>query len=486
MADAPAPAGTARTGRRRASHAATSVPVRVAMVGTFDVENLGDLLFPYVAHHELTARLGAIELELFSYRAFDPPAWPLKVRPVRSLAERIGEFDLLVVGGGHLVRGDEHVAPGYLPIDAVTAHPYGLWLTPTLIALGAAVPVVWNAVGVIDSVPRSVEPVLAAALGGVDYLAVRDLGSARFVRAHRPDATPVVVPDTVFGIGALLDDGVRGEASELRGSLGIGEHYVVVQPSAILEDHRDAVEDAAAAAVASGRQVVELACGPCHHDRPGRLGLRTDTIAVREWPAPLVTAALLAEADGVVASSLHAGIIATGAGVALLRPRAAAGSKHEPLDLLPGVAELPHDGTDGELVVRFGRTEPCSEVLAHRVALAHHWDEIAARVAAPPSPAARASVAALLEDLPGLFESRELAATHERDALAAAHALALEADREAYDALAAERDGLVARAEHLELVQRRRAVQLALHVADTLDAAIRRVVGGSTGRRTGR
>jgi hypothetical protein len=37
------------------------------MVGTFDVDNFGDLLFPIVAEHELTARLPGVELRRYSY-----------------------------------------------------------------------------------------------------------------------------------------------------------------------------------------------------------------------------------------------------------------------------------------------------------------------------------------------------------------------------------------------------------------------------------
>ena len=154
------------------------------MVGTFDLENLGDLLFPYVASHELAARLGDVELELFSYRAVDPPAWPLKVRPVHTLAPRLGEFDLVLVGGGHLVRGDEGVAPGYGPTDAETPHPSGCGSMPTLLGAGSGLPVVWNAVGTIESVPATIAPLVDAALGAVDYLAVRDLEAARFVRSR--------------------------------------------------------------------------------------------------------------------------------------------------------------------------------------------------------------------------------------------------------------------------------------------------------------
>ncbi|HEY8081080.1 MAG TPA: polysaccharide pyruvyl transferase family protein [Acidimicrobiales bacterium] len=463
-----------------------AVPARVAMVGTFDVENLGDLLFPLVAHHELAKRLGDVEIELFSYRAFDPPNWPFKVRPIHTLAERLGEFDLLLVGGGHLIRGDEGVAPGYEPTSAVTSHPYGLWLTPTLLALAAGVPVAWNALGVIDSVSAVHEPLYKAALRGIDYLAVRDLESARLVRAHSPHAAPVVVPDSVFGIGELLDDASRHEATRLLAANGVGGGYVVVQPSAILEDFRDAVEAIAVAATARGLSVVELACGPCHHDRPGRLRLSTPTTPIEPWPAPLVVAAMIAGAQGVVASSLHAGIIATSTGTPLFRPRAAPGSKHEHLDLLPGVSALPEDGSDVEPTTDFDRGVPSSQVTGHRVALQHHWDEVARRCTGRGTRGPRDSVAELLEAIPDVLETRDRLAREQVDGLT--ETLERERQRSTDEIadleqqLALER-GLV---EHLNAMLARKSVSAALAVADQLGALRAASHRGSTGRKSDR
>lgn len=454
--------------------AARGRPVRVAMVGTFDVENLGDLLFPSVAHHELSARLGDVELELFSYRSLDPPSWPLKVRSVDSLGPRLAEFDALLVGGGHLVRGDEGVAPGYLPTSVDTSHPYGLWLTPTLLAAGAGVPVVWNAVGSIETVDEAVEPMVAAAIAAVDYLAVRDLGAARFVRSRCPEARPSVVPDTAFSIADVLEaspDATRG-ARVLLGALGLDGPYVVVQPSGLLAEHRDAVERACKVAADRGLVVVEVPCGPCHHDEPGRLGLSMPTAAAWPWPDPLVVAAILADAELVIASSLHAGIVAASCGVPLLRPRADAGSKYELLNALPGVHELLGDVADDAVIGV--RARPSQDAGHDRLGgitgmLQSHWDEVARRAAGGrhgPRPAA----VAYLDTLPDLLRDRAGAARRERDALVAAADADRRASAAAYEALdtslGAQLDALRGVVEHQDELLRRRSIRLARAVAD--------------------
>src|SRR3978361_604131 len=117
---------------------------QVGIVGTLDVENYGDLLFPLLAEVELTRRLGEVQLQCFSYAAKAAGEWPFPVTSVTELPRRIAELDGLLVGGGFLVRFDKQVAPGYGPPTPAIHHPTGYWLSPALLALQHGVPVVWN------------------------------------------------------------------------------------------------------------------------------------------------------------------------------------------------------------------------------------------------------------------------------------------------------------------------------------------------------
>ncbi|MEY2460500.1 MAG: hypothetical protein QOG30_2330, partial [Acidimicrobiaceae bacterium] len=151
----------------------------IGVVGAFDVQNFGDLLFPLVARTELERRLGPVELVPFSYRPMGSGEWPYSVASLADFGAAVGDLDLLLVGGGDLIRGDANVAPGYRPTDTRTPHPFGLWLVPTLVAGAAGVPVVWNSVGVLPTLSPSLAPLLEAAVGAVAHLAVRDDYSAR-------------------------------------------------------------------------------------------------------------------------------------------------------------------------------------------------------------------------------------------------------------------------------------------------------------------
>jgi lipopolysaccharide transport system ATP-binding protein len=447
--------------------------VRVAMVGTFDLENLGDLLFPFVARRELERRLEKVEVELFSYRSIGPPLWPLEVQSIHMLAPRLDAFDLVLVGGGHLVRGEDYVAPGYTPTDPRTAHPYGLWLTPTLLAMGAGVPVAWNAIGALDTVPDPVHDLTAVAIGGVEYLGVRDLDAARLVRSWCPTAEPTVVPDTVFGIHAVLDDATVSGARDLLASAGVVGPYVVVQPSQLLAPHADVVEQLAAAAVEQGLVVLELPCGPCHGDAPGQLALRAPTAHLDAWPHPLLSAAILSGAEAIVATSLHAGIIASASGVPLFRPPVAPGSKYELLVERRGVRLFPADGA-ALVDPTFGRAEVSSDLVEKRALLARHWDEVAALTDRRAGARPRALVAELLDTLPAALLAFDRAALEQQ--ASATEALRVERLHGARE-LAQLRDELAAevgRSEHLQALLARRSARSALRVADAMGRLRRR------------
>src|SRR5688500_15525666 len=144
-------------------------PTRVAIVGTFDVENFGDVLFPIVARHALAARIPDVEVVPFSYHDRDAADWAYDVRSLSRLGDELGDIDLVLVGGGHLIRFDKTVAFGYSPPDADLHHPTAYWLMPTLLAGWTGVQVAWNAVGVSSDTPAWAAPLLAEAAQAVTY-----------------------------------------------------------------------------------------------------------------------------------------------------------------------------------------------------------------------------------------------------------------------------------------------------------------------------
>lgn len=66
---------------------------QIGIVGTFDVENYGDLLFPFLAERELGERLGNVCLHRFSYCARSAGAWPYPVTSVADLPRIMPRLD---------------------------------------------------------------------------------------------------------------------------------------------------------------------------------------------------------------------------------------------------------------------------------------------------------------------------------------------------------------------------------------------------------
>lgn len=207
----------------------------VGIIETFDVENHGDLLFPLLAEHELSRRLGEVTLRRYSYHRRDAATWPYEVRSTTDLLADLDELDGRVIGGGHLVRFDRDVAPGYRPAVADLHHPTSIWLTPVLAAAAAGVPVAWNAVGASAGTPAWAHPWLRTALAASAYVSVRDADSAAELRSVAPGTDVLVTPDSAFGlVGALPALVADDEVDALLARLGIDGLFVVLQASAAL------------------------------------------------------------------------------------------------------------------------------------------------------------------------------------------------------------------------------------------------------------
>lgn len=285
---------------------------RIALYGTFDVLNYGDLLFPHLLRHGL----GPAAHEIVGFSPVGVRlAWrdTVVARPIREAPDFAA--DLHVIGGGNIVHAGPTTLADYArePADPRLAYA-SLWLGAGLIAAQAATNLSWNAPGlpspILDErIGNLRDDILAAST----YVSVRDSASLDFLGV--PAAIPAaVVPDTALDIGrvwpaaSLLDHARR--AFEERGA-AVPRSWLVVHLNARYLDGDArllaALVDAIGAAVDA--LPVLVAFGPCHGDdqlarEVGAL-LRGPSLIV-DRPAGLKeVAALLAHASGYVGSSMH-------------------------------------------------------------------------------------------------------------------------------------------------------------------------------------
>ena len=304
-------------------------PVRVALIGTFDVDNYGDHLFPRVAGHELGRRLPGAETCAFApYGWLHPtdlddgrassPLGPWSPERARQLA---AAHHLVVVGGGELIHlNDRMLAPVYgttfEEMDRLAPSRFfveGLGPEPE-----AECPVVWHGVGVPWTPVGEAAGRLRTALAGRPYVTVRDRHSAQRL-ADAGVGTPVeVVPDSALLISRIMPpESLRCRLEKLRdagGYPGPGGPVLVVQGCELLLPHLEGVA-AAVAGWPAGGEVVVVETGRCRGDGAFSAALQRALRAVRLWRLPEGTAvedlaAAIAGGDLFLGSSLHGAITA--------------------------------------------------------------------------------------------------------------------------------------------------------------------------------
>jgi lipopolysaccharide transport system ATP-binding protein len=352
--------------------------LRIGMTGTFDLANFGDLLFPLVARHELERRLGPVEIRPFSYHARSAPSWPFDVAPLDQLAKELPSLDLLLVGGGDIIRFDPLVAPNYYPTSPRVHHPTGFWLGPIFLAHAASVPVVWNAPGVPRPIPAWARALVRASVAVSAYVSLRDAASRELLTSVVPDSRVEVVPDTAFNAAVLLTENRTAGALPLPTDT---DGYVVVQSRP--EFHRCLPRPSCLAADADRRADIR----PCTYIvTPVGPAMGDLVRAPRELPSrtifcppldPYQMLALIARSSGVIGRSLHLTIAALSLGRPALRPKTAALLKYRMLEGLKGVHDFDVSASEIPDGWPSAPAPDPSQLAGIRERLARHWDTIA-------------------------------------------------------------------------------------------------------------
>jgi len=304
---------------------------RVAVLGTFDVDNYGDHLFPRVATHELGRR--GLAVDAFSpYGRLHPTPLddgmavePLGPWTVERAAELAATHELLVVGGGELIHlNDPLLAPVYdtTPDELCRMAPSRWFVEGLGPELEAGCPVIWHGVGVpwVPGVEEARR--LKAALAGRPYVTVRDRYSAQRLIDAGIERPVEVVPDSALLVDRILPPAsLSAHLERLRATGGYpppGTMPVLLQGCDLLlphlEDVLTAVERWRVAQRERG-EVLALETGRCRGD-----GLFADAVEAslpnrRVWRLPAGAtvedlAAVIAGGGVFVGSSLHGAITA--------------------------------------------------------------------------------------------------------------------------------------------------------------------------------
>ena len=304
--------------------------MHIGVLGTFDVDNYGDHLFPRVAASELGRRGVAVEaFAPFGRRHPTPlddgwaaePLGPWSPERARELA---AAYHLVVIGGGELIHlNDPLLAPVYdsTPDELRRMAPSRWFVEGLGPKLEARCPVVWHGVGVPWIGDDEAAARLRAALAGRPYVTVRDRYSAQRLSDAGVDRPIEVVPDSALLIDRIMPSAaLSGRLDRLRAAGGYpppGAMPVLLQGCDLLLPHLDEVVTAVErwrVGQRDGGELVALETGRCRGD-----GLFADAVQRclpnrRVWRLPRgasVEDLAAALAGGMfVGSSLHGAITA--------------------------------------------------------------------------------------------------------------------------------------------------------------------------------
>lgn len=300
--------------------------MRVAQIGTFDLDNLGDLLFPYVFSRVIEGLArekegSSVEIVLFSPKG--SRAGYFYKDQIESLPLHLFEtedskkkFDRVFIGGGDIIRDDDwslHSVYGE-PCPDLT---FSKILSPTI---SSSRRLVLLSPGAPFQLSGESRVFLRNSFSRLVSAAVRDAGTKEIIEDLCPAGTQLLVlPDIVNLISKCLP---RFEASErakniLSGAVLDSSKYICFQ------GHKDVVGDVRVARdflrdieLKLGLPIVLLEIGRCLGDKEFLSSLS------HECGYPLVSVcdqrpmdmldkvAVIANSAGFIGSSLHGNIIA--------------------------------------------------------------------------------------------------------------------------------------------------------------------------------
>lgn len=220
--------------------------LHIAQFGTYDIESLGDTMFPKMFQFGIE-KYSVCDIELFSMNeCIEPYNDNSHVYSFEQFEERnkIKRFDFAVIGGGEFL----HYKPMVVIIDGITTeYPGGyIWKRPIELANENNVPIIFNCVGVPYDFTENQQKEIVQYCEKVECIAVRDIYSYyRLERVGIPKNKLLCVADNNWYFNQaypkeLLND-IRMKLFD-RLSIGILEKYIIVQYGTTSDYRKLAIE----------------------------------------------------------------------------------------------------------------------------------------------------------------------------------------------------------------------------------------------------
>lgn len=293
---------------------------RIAQFGTFDVESMGDTLFPHALSHGLSKH-GTCRVTLFSMRGCENSYnnnGVVHALDEFSLCHAEEPFDLVILGGGEFL----HFKPIRFTVDG-EEKPYEagyLWKKPIEMAKAAGVPVFLNCVGVSYDMTPSEQAEIKAYLENALCVSVRDVYSLARLRAAGVEHASSVA-DNLWYMNEMYPkaqlDLLRAEIERKTGR-DFSTPYILVQYGTT-KNAPALAEQLLAFQRETGLRVLLMPVNYCHEDREGMCLLAAAGEGafevVDDYFQPSEMIAVISGASAFVGTSLHGNLTAASYGV---------------------------------------------------------------------------------------------------------------------------------------------------------------------------
>lgn len=242
----------------------------IAICGTFNVDNYGDVMFPEIFKRAMHKR--GLDFELFlispgntTDKTLAPDAKVYSVSEMDNIHQQ-NPLDAIIIGGGALIHYNK--IPVKLPDedDFSEYNIYDSWYTPIEFAVRNNIKVLFNLPQIPYVFPETLKEVTKKAFDWADYISLRDNTSAKYLEEiydcnQKPQIT--VCPDSVCSVHELIP---KEELSQLRKQLlPFEDKYIVVQFNA-QKDHNDGFEKIIDRLKSENYKIVLLPLGYTHND----------------------------------------------------------------------------------------------------------------------------------------------------------------------------------------------------------------------------
>jgi polysaccharide pyruvyl transferase WcaK-like protein len=172
--------------------------------GSFDIDNFGDLLFPFLVEHHLGRKYDEI---IHASPTGTRSVWP-DAKPTLTITDALarGGVGALLVGGGNLISWTRSSSKNYVedPLLADVVHK-SFSLVPYILRSKFRIPYAYNYVGVTKTLPPSRHSLIKAAIETAACISCRDEASVRHLRACGVTKQIALGLDSAIGISAVFD-----------------------------------------------------------------------------------------------------------------------------------------------------------------------------------------------------------------------------------------------------------------------------------------